>query len=67
MNALLKGNEMKELIEISYYDKQNTYKGGIEVVGKDKANALIAEILSLADENVLYCTIEVKGVLNESL
>ncbi|WP_185908881.1 hypothetical protein [Campylobacter troglodytis] len=58
---------MKELIEISCYDKQNAYKGGIEVVGRKKTEDLIDEILSVADENVLYCTIEVKGVLNESL
>lgn len=55
---------MKELVEIACFDKQNAYKGGVEVVGRQKTNELIALILS--DENALvaYCTIEVKAVLN---
>lgn len=58
---------MKELLEIACFDKQNAYKGGVEVVGKDKANELIALILS--DENALvaYCTIEVKAVFDERI
>lgn len=58
---------MKELIEIACFDKQNAYKGGVEVVGKDKANELIALILS--DENALvaYCTTEVKAVFDERI
>lgn len=55
-----------EILEIVCFDKSHKWQGSIEVVGKQKADELIAYILS-ESSSIAYCVIETKRSANEKL
>ena len=56
-----------QILEVLCFDKGHKWQGSIEVVGAQKADELIALILSDESSLVAYCTIEVKAVCDESV
>ena len=64
-HSLKKGYKM-QILEVLCFDKRHKWQGSIEVVGLQKANELIAFILSDESSLVAYCTIEVKAVCDKS-
>lgn len=56
-----------QILEVVCFDKRHKWQGSIEVTSKQKADELIALILSDESSLVAYCTIEVKTTLDKSV
>ena len=55
-----------EILEIACFTKQNEWQGSIKVIGRQKADELVAQILS-ENSPIAYCTIETKANLAKAI